>query len=322
MFFEAPGISCRPVNCPDWVVTDLGRRIERHRITNTGEAKAVPLNHEIIGVDNDPTEHSWSQSDVLLYALAVGAGQDNPLAELEFTTENSIGVQTRVLPTFGSLITGGARERNLGDFDPAALVHAEQAFTLHRPLPTAGTSISVSRVTGIYDKGSGALVVRESTAVDGRTGEPLVTTRGSVFIRGEGGFGGSRGPVGDWEMPSSPPDDKVTYPTRVDQALLYRLTGDRNPLHSDPRFAARGGFARPILHGMCTYGYTGRALLHAVCGSEPTRFISMEGRFTRPVMPGDDLTIEIWSGSDGTAYFRTSVGGFPVIDRGRLTYTS
>lgn len=281
----------------------------------------MPLNFDLVGVDSEPAERSWTATDVLLYALGVGAGQADPLAELEFTTENSIGVQAKVLPTFANMITGGGRGRRLGDFDPAALVHAEQAFTLHRPLPTAGTSRSVSRVAGIYDKGSAALVVTESTAVDAATGEPLVTTRGSVFIRGEGGFGGDRGPGQDWAMPSGAPDAQVTYQTRPDQALLYRLTGDRNPLHSDPKFAARGGFTRPILHGMCTYGYTGRALLHAVCGSEPARFGSMEGRFTRPVIPGDELTVSIWA-DGGTAYFRTTSNGVPVLDRGRLTFTS
>jgi acyl dehydratase len=281
----------------------------------------MPLNHDIAGVDSEPAERTWTESDVLLYALAVGAGQEDPLAELEFTTENSIGVQTRVLPTFANLIATGGGRRTLGDFDPAALVHAEQAFTLHKPLPVSGTAQSVSRITGIYDKGSAALVVTESTATDAATGEPLVTTRASVFIRGEGGFGGSRGPGQDWQLPAGPPDEQVSYRTRPGQALLYRLTGDRNPLHSDPKFAARGGFDRPILHGMCTYGYTGRALLHAVCGSDPARFGSMEGRFTRPVLPGDELTISIWA-NGGTAYFRTTSNGAPVIDRGRLTCTS
>ena len=282
----------------------------------------MSLNLDLVGVDSEPGGRTWTETDVLLYALGVGAGQADPLAELEFTTENSVGVPTRVLPTFGNMIGGGGGGgRSLGDFDPAALVHAEQAFTLHRPLPTAGTSRSVSRVTGMYDKGSAALVVTESTAVDAATGEPLVTTRGSLFIGGEGGFGGDRGPSQDWAMPSGPPDEQVTYQVPADHALLYRLTGDRNPLHSDPKFAARGGFARPILHGMCTYGYTGRALLHAVCGSEPARFLSMEGRFTRPVIPGDELTISIWA-DGGTAYFRTTSNGAPVLDRGRLTFTS
>jgi acyl dehydratase len=281
----------------------------------------MSLNFDLVGVDSEPAERTWTTTDVLLYALGVGAGQADPLAELEFTTENSIGLPTKVLPTFGNMISGGGRGRRLGDFDPAAFVHAEQAFTLHRPLPAAGTARSVSRVSGIYDKGSAALVVTESTTADAATGDPLVTTRGSIFIRGEGGFGGDRGPGQDWAMPSGPPDEQVTYQTRPDQALLYRLTGDRNPLHSDPKFAARGGFARPILHGMCTFGYTGRALLHAVCGSEPARFGSMEGRFTRPVIPGDELTISIWA-DGGTAYFRTTSNGAPVLDRGRLTFTS
>jgi acyl dehydratase len=280
----------------------------------------MPLNHDIVGVPSEPGERSWTSSDVMLYALAVGAGQPDPLSELEFTTENSIGITTRVLPTFANMLGRGARGRSLGDFNPAALLHGEQAFELHGPLPVEGTARTISKVTGMYDKGSAALVVTESTSVDATTGGPLATTRSSVFIRGEGGFGGDRGPSGaDWEMPARPPDTTVNYRTRPEQALLYRLTGDRNPLHSDPKFAAKGGLQRPILHGMCTYGFTGRALLHAVCGSDPARFNAMEGRFTRPVMPGDELTISIWV--DGrTAYFRTTSNDVVVIDRGRLSF--
>jgi acyl dehydratase len=281
----------------------------------------MSLNHDIVGVDSEPGTRTWTEADVLLYALGVGAGQADPYEELDFTTENSIGVQLKVLPTFGNLIGRPGGGRSLGDFDPAAFVHAEQAFTLHKPLPTAGTSSAVSRVTGMYDKGRAALVVTEAVITDAATGDPLVTTRGSIFIRGEGGFGGDRGPNPDWEMPAGKPDEQVTYRVPTDQALLYRLTGDHNPLHSDPKFAARGGFDKPILHGMCTYGYTGRALLHAVCGSDPARFKSMEGRFTKPVLPGEQLTIDVWA--DGsTAYFRTTVEGVPVIDRGRLTFTN
>ena len=140
-----------------------------------------------------------------------------------------------------------------------------------------------------------------------------------MFIRGEGGFGGERGPREDWAPPSQPPAHRITYATRPEQALLYRLSGDRNPLHSDPRFAARAGFPRPILHGLCTYGVTGRALLHTLAKSDPARFRSMSGRFTAPVYPGESLTILIWPGHDGdTALFQTvKDDGTIAIDRGR-----
>src|SRR5215831_613364 len=243
---------------------------------------------------SEPQERSWNSKDALLYAVGVGAGLGDPLRELEFTKENCEGIQQKVLPTFGVLIAQARPGRTLGDFDRAMLVHAEQAFELHRPLPVAGTARTTSTVTSIYDKGSGALVVSENAAVDAATGEPLVTSRSSAFISGEGGFGGDRGPRELWAVPARDPDLRVEQPTRPEQALLYRLTGDRNPLHTDPKFAARGGFSVPILHGLCTYGITGRALLHGLCGSDPARFAGMSGRFTRPVLPGETLVVSIW----------------------------
>ena len=277
----------------------------------------MALDHSLVGEPGAPHERTWTSKDALLYAVGVGAGLGDPLNELEFTTENSEGVTQQVLPTFGVLISQAATGRNLGDFDRALLVHAEQAFELHRPLPVAGTSRAVATVSGIYDKGSGALVVIESEAVDATTGEPLVTARSSTFIRGEGGFGGERGGSEPWPRPDRAADHQVTLETRPEQALIYRLSGDRNPLHADPKFAARGGFARPILHGLCTYGVTGRALLHALCGSDPARFAFMSGRFTSPVLPGDALTISIWLGDGDTAQFQTATqDGTVVIDRG------
>ncbi|MGH9059802.1 MAG: MaoC family dehydratase, partial [Acidimicrobiales bacterium] len=168
---------------------------------------------------------------------------------------------------------------------------------------------------------SGAVVAMSTEATDTATGRPLYTTTSSAFIRGEGGFGGDRGPSGKVELPERAADHKVTYQTRPDQALLYRLSGDRNPLHSDPSFAALGGFDRPILHGLCTFGFTGRALLHEVCGSDPDRFVSMAGRFSRPVLPGDALTVEVWHLEDGQAGFRTSTAAGVVIDAGVLQHT-
>ncbi|MEV0383094.1 MaoC/PaaZ C-terminal domain-containing protein [Nonomuraea sp. NPDC050643] len=270
----------------------------------------MSLDHSLVGVESPPYERTWTSKDTMLYALGVGAG----LSELEFATEKG----QRVLPTF-AVLAAQAPGRRLGDFDPALLVHAEQGFELHRELPAAGGVRTTSKVTGIYDKGSGALVTVEATAVDLSTGEPVIASRSSVFIRGEGGFGGDRGPREEWTPPDRAPDHKVTYSTRPEQALVYRLSGDYNPLHSDPEFAARAGFDRPILHGLCTYGVTGRALLHTVAGSDPARFRAMSGRFSSPVFPGEPLTVSIWA--DGTdVLFRTAKDdGTVVIDRGRAT---
>jgi acyl dehydratase len=281
----------------------------------------MPLNHSLVGIPGEPHERSWTSTDALLYAIGVGAGLGDPLHELQFTTENTAGVQQQVLPTFGVLLAQARTSGDLGDFDRAMLVHAEQSIELHRPLPVEGTLRSTAMVTGIFDKGSGALVETENNAVDAATGEPMVTTRSSIFIRGEGGFGGDRGTAPPWELPARAPDHKVTQQTRPEQALLYRLNGDRNPLHADPAFAARGGFSRPILHGLCTYGITGRVLLHELCGSDPARFGSMAGRFSRPVLPGENLVVSIWTGEDGAAQFQTAKeDGTVVIDRGVVQF--
>ena len=283
----------------------------------------MALDHSVVGVTSEPAARSWTSTDTILYALGIGAGADDPLTELSFTTENSQGVTQQVLPTFSVLASQAtfARRRSFGDFDRAKLVHAEQAFEMHRPLPVSAEVTVTSTVVGMYDKGKGALVTTESLAVDA-DGQPLVTARGSAYIVGEGGFGGDPGPANTWEKPDRAPDHQVTYQTRPDQALLYRLSGDRNPLHSDPAFAARGGFARPILHGLCTYGFTGRALLHTLCGSDPARFRGMYGRFSRPVMPGQALTVSIWTLGAGEALFQTATeDGTVVIDRGVANYS-
>lgn len=279
----------------------------------------MPLDQGVIGVESEPTERSWTSKDALLYALGVGAGLGDPLRELEFTTENSADVEQKVLPTFGVLIAQSAGRRRWGDFNPAMLVHAEQGFTLHHPLPVEGTVRTISKVTGIYDKGSGALVTAESVAL-GSDGEPMVTSRSAAFIRGEGGFGGDRGATSAWESPKREPDVRVQYATRPEQALLYRLSGDRNPLHSDPKFAAGGGFERPILHGLSTYGFTGRALLHALCGSDPARFGTMQARFSRPVLPGDTLVISMWAEPGGARFQTATKDGTVVLDHGSFNF--
>jgi acyl dehydratase len=286
----------------------------------------MPLNPDAVGYETEPGDARWTSKDSLLYALGVGAGQTDPTGfELEFTTENSDGITQQALPTMPVVIAAPARPGSkgpmdaIGTFDFAMLVHGEQSITLHQPVPVEGTAKIKGRVAAMYDKGKAAVVVLESEAVD-PSGAPLWTNTMSAFIRGEGGWGGDRGPSGPRNVPPErDPDHVVSYATRTDQALLYRLNGDRNPLHSDPKFAARGGFPKPILHGLCTYGFTGRALLHAVCGSDPTRFKAIEGRFSHPVMPGDTLDVKIWV--DGNeAIFQTWAGEHQVIDSGKLTF--
>jgi acyl dehydratase len=287
------------------------------------------LNPDAVGTTSEPVERSWTSRDALLYALGVGAGALDPTGfELEFTTENSAGVTQRVLPTFTTIVgQGGGARASLGDFDPAMLVHGEQSIALHGELPTDGKIAITTKVAGMYDKGSAGLVVLESESRHAKSGELAFTNRSALFIRGAGGFGGPRNPEGDEEtelaaepLPTREPDEVVTYSTRSDQALLYRLNGDRNPLHSDPAFAKRAGFDRPILHGLCTYGFTGRGILHMVCGSDPARFGAMRARFSKPTMPGDTLTISVWDIGEraaGAYRFRTETQrGETVIDAG------
>ena len=282
----------------------------------------MPLNPEAVGAVGDVRTMSWTSKDALLYAVGIGAGQ----ADLPFSTENTKDVQQVVYPTFavvagsGTTSQGKVAMAQIGSFNWAMLVHGSQAITLHRPIPVEAEATTQDKVVAMYDKGKAAVVVTESE-VKLVTGEPLYTTRSSVFIRGEGGWGGDRGPSGPQnEPPAKAPDHEITLQTSPDQAFVYRLSGDRNPLHTDPSFAAIGGFDRPILHGLCTYGFTGRALLKALCDNDVTRFKHIEGRFSSPVMPGDALTIRIWNTSAGEAVFTTSVGDRVVIDQGLVRF--
>ncbi len=297
----------------------------------------MPLNPEAVGNVSTPVERSWTSKDSLLYALGVGAGAVDPTGfELEFTTENTRDLEQNALPTMGVVLAmGGGEGLDIGTYNPALLVHGEQGIKLHQPLPVAATITSTTKVAGMYDKGKAALVVFETTARDASSNEPLFTNTTSLFMRGEGGWGGDRGPSARGSgPPDREPDHVVSYATRPDQALLYRLNGDRNPLHSDPAFAADGGFPKPILHGLCTYGFTGRALLHSCCDSDPARFKEMKGRFSSPVMPGDNLEIKIWvnheevgsygggiAGANHTAFFQTYVDDRVVLDSGYFEFS-
>lgn len=282
----------------------------------------MPINPDAVGSIGDPVSHSWDQREVMLYALGVGAGLD----DLALTTENTRDTELVVLPTMAVVLgVGGAGAlAHIGTFNPVMLVHGAQAIEVHAPIPTSGTVSTVGELTAIWDKGSGAVVEMTSTSTLEGADDPLFTQVSQIFLRGEGGWGGERGPSGPRNVaPDTTPDHEVTLTTRPDQALLYRLSGDHNPLHSDPSFAKMAGFDRPILHGLCTYGFTGRGLVSALCDGDPTRLTSMDGRFSSPVFPGEVLTVRMWQTGDGEAVFRTHGGDDRiVIDAGRVTITT
>jgi acyl dehydratase len=288
---------------------------------------AAPDLRDVIGKVTGPIERSWDSKDALLYAVGVGAGAEDPLdpSELKFTTENSRGVEQRVLPTFAVIVGMGPMNRAaLGDIARGPILHGEQRIELHGPIPVKGTILLSSRLTAVYDKGNATVVYNETEGVDKETGEKVMTTMNSAFIRGAGGWGGDRGPSGPKNTPPDrAPDRVVTYATRKDQALTYRLSGDRNPLHSDPETAKMQGFDSPILHGLCTFGFTGRALLHGLCDSDDANFKSMEARFARPTMPGDVLTVKMWRIGEGEALYTTEdQNGEVKISEGRCTFAT
>jgi acyl dehydratase len=277
----------------------------------------MPINPDAVGTRGEPSRRSWTSKDALLYAVGVGAGTD----ELQYTTENTKDLPQKVLPTFAVIVGGGGVPMAAaGSFNPALMVHGEQGIELLGEIPPDGEIESIGEITGIYDKGAAAVLAFASESKNVATGEVLLRTSMTLFCRGEGGFGGDRGPSEKIEFPDRDPDQVMTYQTREDQALTYRLSGDRNPLHSDPSFAAMGGFDKPILHGLCSYGFTGRALLHSLCGGDSSKFRAMNARFSKPVMPGDALTVSMWV--DGTmALFRTTnQDGDVVIDQGKFTF--
>ena len=278
----------------------------------------MAIDPNAVGQKGQPSKRSWNSKDALLYAVGIGAGTD----ELQYTTENTKDITQKVFPTFAVIIGGGGIPmKEVGSFNPALMVHGEQGIELLGEIPPDGEIESVGECSAIWDKGSAAVLEFTSESRNVATGQLLLRTKTSLFCRGEGGWGGDRGPSEKLEFPDRSPDKKITYSTREDQALTYRLSGDRNPLHSDPSFAALGGFDKPILHGLCTYGMTGRALLHGLCEGDASRFLSMNARFSKPVIPGDSLTVCMWV--DGQkAFFRTeNQNNEVVIDQGEFSFS-
>lgn len=272
-----------------------------------------------------PVRHAYTSRDTILYALGVGFGAD-PLDanELRYVYEKELSA----VPTMAAVLASPGfwmRERKELGIDFLKLVHGEQVVTVHSPLPAAGTVIGDSRVTRIVDKGEGkgAVMHVEKTLTDEADGRLLATVEQVLFLRGDGGFSKNGG--GDESAPPAPavpegePDARIELPTRADAALLYRLSGDINPLHVDPAVAAKAGFDKPILHGLATYGNACRGILARYCGNDASRLKSIRARLTSPVFPGETLVLECWRADGNEIAFRASVKerGQQVLANGR-----
>ncbi len=285
---------------------------------------------DILQQRSEARTFSYGDKDVMLYALGIGMGAD-PMneTELPYVYERAL----KVVPTAATVLAAAARARGgeAGRSAPPAgnrvsqlnflmVVHGEQKVELHRPLPSSGSFTTESRTIGAFDKGKdkGAVVVNETTWTDEK-GNKIATLTGSTFARGDGGFGGpSEGAPEPHQVPSRKPDLSLDFATRPDQALIYLLNGDRNPLHSDPDVAKRAGFERPILHGLCTYGITCRAVLQGITDYDPEPIASHQARFSAPVIPGDVITVDLWRDGEVVSFeARVKARGATVIKNGK-----
>ena len=252
----------------------------------------------VVGADLPPLTFEYDEKTVITYALGVGAGSDP--GDLKYVYENPPGLQ--VLPTFG-VIPPFPALMGLGGLEGfrinlAMVLHGEQYLEVRKhPVPTSGTLTTKSKVANVYDKGKGALIEIEAETRDA-SGDVIYYNVFGVFARGEGGFGGERGPSAANRPPAREPDRVIEASTLPQQALLYRLSGDLNPLHADPSFAALAGYDRPILHGLCTMAIASRALLREYGGDDPSRFRSVGVRFSGHVFPGEGLLTEVWEEGD------------------------
>ena len=254
----------------------------------------MPIDLSYVGRKLGGVTQSWDQKDVMLYGLGVGCGRE----DLQFVYERDLKVLPTfaVVPAFPAMLNlGGAMQVN-----PAMVLHGEQSIELTAgPIPIEATVTTTPTIKAVYDKGKGAVVVVATESVDGK-GNVLFRGQSSIFIRGEGGFGGERGPSGAKNVPPDrKPDKSVSYTTLPQQALVYRLSGDMNPLHADPDFAKMGGFDVPILHGLCTFGHAGRAVLASYCDNDPARMKAFEVRFSGVVFPGETITTDMWQIAPG-----------------------
>lgn len=238
---------------------------------------------------------SWEPDDVILYHLGVGAGAKwTDAAELQYTFEQNL----KVLPTFAVIpvfaTAGGALKARGIDVKPLSIMHGEHEIVLNGPIPTQAAVRSDCRISGIYDRGSGAVIEIEVATHATDTDELLFTNIWSLFVRGEGGFGGEPGPKNEVVLPERAPDGAVDVPVLPQQAQIYRLSGDRNPYHIDPETASKAGFDQPILHGLCSFGMICKAVVDEMLEGDVTRVARYRSRFAKPVLPGETIDVSFW----------------------------
>jgi acyl dehydratase len=273
-----------------------------------------------LGADLGSIEASWDPDRIILYHLGLGAGvpQTDP-GELEYTYEKNL----KVLPSYGVIpafpaLSGLARVPGM-QFNFAMLLHGEQDLEIRKAIPTRARVVTTGRVAGLYDKGKAALAVLETETRD-ESGDVLFVNRFSLFLRGEGGFGGEPGPRAGNQPPERAPDRVVESPTLPQQALLYRLSGDKNPLHADPEFSKMGGFETPILHGLCSYGIACKAVVDGVCGGETGRVARYQARFAGVAFPGETLVTSMWREGERVLLATSSKQrNAPVISNAAIT---
>ena len=270
----------------------------------------------------EEVEQRYDERDTILYALGIGLGAEpTDPRQLRFVYEQGL----QALPSMGVILgyPGFWLQNPRSGADWRRLVHGEQSIEILKPLPPAGTVLGMTRVRDVIDKGPdrGALVFTEREVRDKASGELLCRLASTTFLRGDGGFGGPAGPVpAPHPIPDRPAEESCELATLPQAALIYRLSGDRNPLHADPAVAEKGGFPRPILHGLCTFGVAGHALLRTVCDYKPERLRSLQGRFTAPVFPGETIVTEIWrDGASVSFRARVKERGKVVLDHGKAT---
>ena len=265
----------------------------------------MPLDPEkLLALDIPDVEHTYGPKDCILYALGLGLGQDpTDEQQLAFVYEKHL----KVLPTFPVVQGYSAytfRRPELG-ITWTHVVHGEHAVRLHAPIAPEGTVIGRSRILDVIDKGAGkgALIYSERRILDKTDGRLLATINQTTFCRADGGFGGAkREAPAPHALPERAPDLSCDLPTRPETALIYRLSGDVNPLHAEPTFAREAGYPRPILHGLATFGVAGHALLKTLCNYDPARLTAMAGRFSAPVFPGETIRTEIWRDGDVVSF--------------------